>query len=197
VGADFVTVRKGRGRVHLAVGLAPGETVETLCDKRFEAGAVEASDLDVDCQSCLRRQNDPGRVSSAFFEGGRGSALLELSLQQARERRTAVPSPIEAEPNPPAPRRVPHLTVVPSQRSEQTERRAAAAPPGTAPAARPVSDPRPAEPEPAGLPPGFYRTPAGVLLRVGGHAERPRLERRSGNRVRIVAGDVEVDVPPG
>ncbi len=195
--ADFVTVRKGKGRIHLAVRLAPGEPVETLCAKHFGPGVMEAIDRAADCQACLRRLADPGRVSNAYFEGGRGSALLELSLKQARER-----GPVASEGRQPptqpsepgsgtVPRGAPRLTIVPSGRPER-QRRGDPAEARSAPAQRV----QPAEPAPKTLPPGVYRTPAGVVVRVGGPIERPRLERRQGARVRMIAGDVELDVPP-
>lgn len=71
-----------------------------LCDRHFEPGEIQSVEMEADCQACLRRLADPGRVSSALFEGGRGGALLELSLQQAREHR-----PNLAEPSKPRPGR--------------------------------------------------------------------------------------------
>ena len=188
-GADFVSIRKGKGRVHLAVGVSPGLPVETLCDKEFAPDDVQTVDLEADCQACLRRQADPGRVSSAFFQGGRGGALLELSLQQARERRRDG-EPVR-EPSPSPRRAAPHLTIVPSERAEPVARKAA---PETPPPPKPTSVP---EPDATDLAPGVYRTPAGTVIRVGPRTEKPRLERRRGDLVRMLGGDVIVDVPPG
>lgn len=190
MGVDFVSIRKGKGRIHLAVAVAPGQPVDCLCDKAFGPGEVAVVEQAPDCQACLRRSADPGRVSSALFAGGRGSALLEMSLQQARERHSSA----QEAPSKPT-RRMPaqpHLTIVPSERPEHRPRPAPEQPPPT-PA---ESLAKPAAPEATALSRGLYRTPGGVVIRVGVHVERARLERRRGDRVRIVAGDVDIDVPP-
>lgn len=189
---ELVSIRKGRGRIHLAVTAAPGHPVETLCAKIFPPDAVAVVVEAADCHACRRRQSDPGRVSSALFEGGRGSALLEMSLLQARERRKESSEPATASEPRPA-RRPPHLTIVPSERPEPRPRPA----PESAPATPAESLAKPAAPEATALARGLYRTPGGVVIRIGVHSAQPRLERRPGNRVRIVAGDVDIDVPPG
>ena len=86
-GLDLDRVRKGKGRIHLtAPGAGAGE-VRTLCGQTLAVGAYEVVETEADCSICVRRRRDPAIVSSAYFTGDAGSRLLELSLEQARQRR--------------------------------------------------------------------------------------------------------------
>jgi hypothetical protein len=107
IGLDLDRVRKGKGRIHLtAPGAGTGE-VRTLCGQTLPAGSYEVVAEDADCSICLRRQKDPALVSGAYFSGDAGSRLLELSLEQARQRReeraTAQPATSKKPASPPPP----------------------------------------------------------------------------------------------
>lgn len=115
IGLDLDRVRKGKGRIHLtAPGAGPSE-VRTLCGQTFPPGSYEVMGEEADCSICLRRQKDPALVSGAYFTGDAGSRLLELSLQQARQRReereSAAPPATPPKPKavPPAPPPEPKL----------------------------------------------------------------------------------------
>jgi hypothetical protein len=87
IGLDLDRVRKGKGRIHLtAPGAGSGEA-RTLCGQTLAAGAYQVVEAEADCSICIRRRRDPAIVSSAYFTGDAGSRLLELSLEQARQRR--------------------------------------------------------------------------------------------------------------
>jgi ribosomal protein L14 len=77
-------VQKKGGRIHLAVPGTTDADVRTLCSKLLAAGDYREVGDEADCQLCRKRRSDPALVSSAFFEGDRGSQLLEMSLAQAR-----------------------------------------------------------------------------------------------------------------
>jgi hypothetical protein len=182
-GLELDRVRKGKGRIHLtAPGAGSGE-VRTLCGQTFPPGVYEVVEADADCSFCLRRQNDPAIVSSAYFTGDAGSRLLELSLEQARQRRE------ERESAPPPARRT-----------------AASAPPPA-----PSTPPKPPEPEvpsrlgeleTAGMKKfsdNVYLAPGGAIVRLDGdrvvevvYEGKVQAERtRFGLRVRF--GDLVAD----
>jgi hypothetical protein len=75
------------GRVHLAPHVPTSGPVVTLCGQTFAEGTYRAADAEADCRNCLRRRDDPGRVSSAFFQSDVGAELLQRSLEQARAAR--------------------------------------------------------------------------------------------------------------
>lgn len=115
IGLDLDRVRKGKGRIHLtAPGAGSGEA-RTLCGQTLAAGAYEVVEAEADCSICIRRRRDPAIVSSAYFTGDAGSRLLELSLEQARQRRderdtaraVEPPSTRTAAPTPAAPKAPP------------------------------------------------------------------------------------------
>ena len=54
--------------------------VETLCERHFEPSEYELTDLEPSCAACLRRREDPSRLSNAMFGSDLGARLLELSL---------------------------------------------------------------------------------------------------------------------
>jgi hypothetical protein len=77
--------------VHLTAS-ADGATVHTLCGRTIEAEDAAAVEVEeTDCGLCLRRRDDPARVSAALFAEGRGAELLERSLREAPPRRLASP----------------------------------------------------------------------------------------------------------
>src|SRR5215469_12271364 len=87
VGIELEPVRrKTGGRVHLTPHVPDSGPVVTLCGQTFAEGTYEAADAEADCRNCLRRRDDPARVSSAFFESDVGAELLQRSLEQARAR---------------------------------------------------------------------------------------------------------------
>ncbi len=201
-GVELVHVRKGKQRVHLTPGVSPGAPVHTLCGKELGAEA-EVTEAPVDCQACLRRQNDPAAISSAFFRDDSGSRLLELSLEAAKARREGRPD----------------LRVVPNQRvrpaAQPPKQGQPAARPGAAgaqagegahsPAAPEVSGPR-GELDLTGLrhfSADVYLTPAGVIVRMDGErivevvteTKGQLLRTRTGYRIRF--GDLVVEATEG
>lgn len=174
------------GRVHLAPGVPETGDAVTLCGQRLRAGAYRTAEAEVDCRTCLRRRDDPGRISSAFFESDAGTELLERSLQEARARRdrgpapaagalpaAAGPAPMSTPPPPsPAPPAPPGRPVIPELRSGTPLRRA------------------------------FERvwvSPEGVVIRTAdGSAQHvtfngPADVRRRGGRLTIHLGDVTLE----
>src|SRR5215472_484512 len=109
VGIELEQVRRRTGgRVHLTPHVPDSGPVVTLCGQTFAEGTYEATDAVADCRNCLRRRDDPARVSSAFFQSDVGAELLQRSLEQARarqreERRAPqAPEPHRTEPRRPA-----------------------------------------------------------------------------------------------
>jgi hypothetical protein len=163
VGIELEPVRrKTGGRVHLTPHVPDSGPVTTLCGQTFAEGTYEAAAAEADCRNCLRRRDDPARVSSAFFQSDVGAELLQRSLEQARARQRE-----ERRPPPPA---VPAPT--------PTAEGGGAAP--KRPASRPAP-PRadPPQPEVRELRsrtvlrptfPNVYLSPDGVILRVSGGA---------------------------
>lgn len=153
VGIELEQVRRRTGgRVHLTPHVPDSGPVVTLCNQTFAEGTYEATDAEADCRNCLRRRDDPARVSSAFFQSDVGAELLQRSLEQARARQR------EERPAAPAPERV-----------RADARRAAPKPP----------PPRPAPPQPEVRElrsrtalrqtfPDVYLSPEGVIVRVAG-----------------------------
>jgi hypothetical protein len=165
--------RKTGGRVHLTPRVPRSGPVTTLCGKTLAAGAYVAVEAAADCASCVRRSTDASRISSAFFAQDEGSELLRLSLEQARFRK-----------------------------------------PGSN--ARPALVPKPAPPRPAPVPErigelvtagfkaagnGVWRSPAGVVVRMGGDGRKRFAElifdgatllTRGDQGMTLRSGDVEV-----
>jgi hypothetical protein len=170
---------KSGGRIHLTPRIPKTGTVTTLCGQVLGDGAFAATDAVADCANCIRRSKDQSRISSAFFEQDEGSELLRLSLEHARQRQPKSKERAAAE-------RKPVLRVVPP-------------PP-----------PPPAEPEDVGelIVDGFkssgngvWRSPAGVIVRMGGPRrdlfaelvyEGEVVVKREGDELVVRAGDVEV-----
>ena len=172
--------RKSGGRIHLTPRLPKAGPVTTLCGQVLGDGAYAGTDAVADCANCIRRSKDQSRISSAFFEQDEGSELLKLSLEHARQRTPAKGgSDVAAE-------RRPVLRVVPP------------------------SPPPTAEPEETGelVADGFkssgngvWRSPAGVIVRMGGPRRQAFAElvyegevvaKREGGGLVLRAGDVEV-----
>src|SRR6266545_834791 len=97
VGIELERLRRtSGGRVHLAPHVPASGPVVTLCGQTFAEGTYQRTEAEADCRNCLRRRDDPARVSSAFFQSDVGAELLQRSLEQARARRKeerAAPSP--------------------------------------------------------------------------------------------------------
>lgn len=145
-GLDLLSVRKGRGRVHLTPARTADGIVHTLCGKQLAEASV--TDDRPDCQACLRRETDPAILSSTFFNQDEGSRLLELSLVAAQRRREGRPD----------------LRLVPAPRPP-----AAAAPPPPPP--QPPPPERRGELRLAGLrefADSVYVSPGGVIVRLEG-----------------------------
>jgi hypothetical protein len=158
-GLELVHVRKGRGRIHLTPIVPSEGPVHTLCGKELEGG-VEVTQEDADCQLCLRRQDDPAVVSSAFFRDDEGSRLLELSLEAATRRREGRPD-LKVVPSPPEP--TGSRPVAPATRGRESEPHAGAEP-QAAPAPR-------GELDLTGMrlfSEDVYLTPGGVIVRMQG-----------------------------
>jgi len=173
--------RKSGGRIHLTPRIPKSGPVTTLCGQVLGEGAYTGTESVADCANCIRRSRDQSRISSAFFEQEEGSELLRLSLEQARGRErparqgsAAAAKPAERRP---VLRVVPSTPEVPSELGEL------------------VTDGFKA----AG--PGVWRSPGGVLVRMGG-PNRDRFAElvyegqvvatRESGGLRIKAGDVEV-----
>jgi hypothetical protein len=202
---DLARVRKGKGVVHLTVRASAGEPVETLCERTFQPGEYEVTEAEASCALCIRRSENPARLSNAMFGQDLGSKLLELSLGQVRKRPPE--EPVEKKPEKASP---PRLTVV-STAPEHDRReppRAEDSPPAKPPEVI-ETGPRQA----AGLDLSRfeklgrdrYRSRGGVIIRIvlregggwdiadlefGGEA---RLEQLADGRIRLRLGDLRVE----
>ena len=174
--------RKSGGRIHLTPRVPRSGSVTTLCGQTLAEGSYTAVDSEADCANCIRRSNDPSRISGAFFEQEEGSELLRLSLEQARSRK-------------------PDLRVLPSPHAERDK-------PVVWPAAKPPPETIPNEVgelvtrgfKPSGE--GVWRSPQGVIVRMRKHGKEWRFSElvfegsiiatRVEGGIRIKAGDVEV-----
>src|SRR5258708_5392915 len=78
--------RKTGGRIHLTPRVPKSGPVTTLCNQTLAAGTFTAVEVEADCSNCIRRSQDQGRISGAFFAQDEGSELLRLSLEQAKFR---------------------------------------------------------------------------------------------------------------
>ena len=180
-GLELTSVQKGRDRVHLAVAVAAGEPVRTLCGKELPAGSAREVEVEADCSICQRRRKDPAAVSSAFFMGDAGERVLELSLRQAQARALAreqrpVPAPQ------PERRPRPRLAVRPAAQREP----------------EPPSEPRRVgELDASGLrefSEGVFVAPGGLVVRLEGGriaevvGEGPYQVLRRGDRLILKAG---------
>ena len=184
--------------VHLSVLADPERPVETLCERRFDAGEFEVTELEASCAACRRRREDPARISNAMFGSDLGSTLLELSLGNARKRpedQKADDRAARAEP--------PRLRVISTTPEGERPARSDTPPAATPPAAK-AAPPRPMGLDLSGFEPAgedAYRSPGGVLVRVvrrdGGwdvaaveFAGESRLEQLADGRIRVRIGDL-------
>lgn len=171
--------RKTGGRVHLTPRVPSSGAVTTLCGQTLGGGTYVSIDTGADCANCIRRSTDPSRISAAFFEQDEGSELLRLSLEQARFRKPASKS---------RPGLVPNKSVA---RSE--------------PQSVPAVPERVGELVTAGFKAsgnGVWRSPAGVVVRMGGEGrmrfaeltyDGATLITRDDLGIRLRVGDVEVN----
>jgi hypothetical protein len=182
--------------VHLTVLADAARPVETLCERRFEPAEYELTDLEPSCAACLRRREDPSRLSNAMFGSDLGARLLELSLSNAPKR----PEDARADERAAAaePPRLRVITTEPAGREAPPE---------------PAAPPKTGRPRPMGLDlaafedlgGGRYRSPGGVVLRVvkrdgGGwdvaeveFAGATGLEQLADGRVRVKIGDLRFE----
>ena len=174
--------RKSGGRIHLTPKVPRSGPVTTLCGQNLAAGTFAGVETAADCTNCLRRSQDPSRISGAFFAQDEGSELLKLSLEQARLRKPAPQAstpPASAPDKPvawPAPKPPPE--VIPDQLGELVTR-----------GFRPSGE-------------GVWRSPGGVVVKMKKHGKTWRFEElvfegsiiatRVGDGLRLKAGDVEV-----
>ena len=177
--------RSSGGRIHLTPRVPRSGPVTTLCGQTLAAGTFGAVEVAADCTNCIRRSQDQGRISGAFFAQDEGSELLRLSLEQAREHKPApkeTPRPA-AEPRVVWPAAKPPPEAIPDQLGELATR-------GFKPSGE-----------------GVWRSPGGVIVRMRKHGKEWRFDElvfegsivatRDGDGVRIKAGDVEVSPAAG
>ncbi len=174
--------RKTGGRIHLTPRVPKTGPVTTLCGQTLAAGTFAAAETTADCTNCIRRSQDQGRISGAFFAQDEGSELLRLSLEQAKFRK---PTRGDAPPRPGAPERPvvwptakPPAEIIPDQLGELITR-----------GFRPSGE-------------GVWRSPGGVVVKMRKRGKEWRFEElvfegaviatRIDEGVRLKAGDVEV-----
>lgn len=180
--------RRSGGRIHLIPHVPESGVAVTLCEQRLAEGTYQATDAEADCRNCIRRKDDPARVSGAFFQSELGSELLERSLAQVRARGLQGPGRARLQPTP--------AVQQPVAGPEQE--------PTPVPAQPPVEPPQIAELRSA--PPlrrafeNVYVSPSGVMLRLGRDGSLAhvtfsgRIEiRRRGNELTVRIGDVVLE----
>jgi hypothetical protein len=179
--------RKTGGRIHLTPRVPRGGPVTTLCNQTLAAGTYSAVEDEADCTNCIRRSEDQGRISGAFFAQDEGSELLRLSLEQAKFRK---PQRAGDSPRPGAPERPvvwptakPPPEVIPDRLGELVTR-----------GFRPAGE-------------GVWRSPGGVVVKMRKQGKEWRFEElvfegsviatRVDDGIRVRAGDVEVNPTDG
>jgi hypothetical protein len=173
--------RKTGGRIHLTPRVPRSGTVTTLCGQALAAGTFSAVETGADCSNCIRRSQDQGRISGAFFAQDEGSELLKLSLEQAKFRKPQrADSPRPEAPDKPVvwPTAKPPPEAIPDRLGELVTR-----------GFRPAGE-------------GVWRSPGGVVVRMRKHGKEWRFEElvfegsviatRVDEGIRLKAGDVEV-----
>jgi hypothetical protein len=174
--------RKSGGRIHLTPKVPHSGPVTTLCGQTLADGTYSAMQDEPDCANCIRRSNDPARISGAFFAQEEGSELLRLSLEQVKSRK-------------------PNLRVLPGSGAERDR-------PVVWPAPKPppeIIPDRLGELVTRGFKPsgeGLWRSPQGVIVRMRKHGQEWRfvelvfegsvVTTRVEGGIRVRAGDVEV-----
>jgi hypothetical protein len=173
--------RKTGGRIHLTPRVPRSGPVTTLCGQTLAAGTFSAVDTEADCSNCIRRSQDQGRISGAFFAQEEGSELLRLSLEQAKFRKPSRgESPRPGTPEKPVvwPTAKPPPEAIPDRLGELVTR-----------GFRPAGE-------------GVWRSPGGVVVRMRKHGKEWRFEElvfegsviatQVDDGLRVRAGDVEV-----
>jgi hypothetical protein len=173
--------RKTGGRIHLTPRVPRSGAVSTLCGQALAAGTFSAVEAGADCSNCIRRSQDQGRISGAFFAQDEGSELLKLSLEQAKFRKPQrADSPRPEAPDKPVvwPTAKPPPEAIPDRLGELVTR-----------GLRPAGE-------------GVWRSPGGVVVRMRKHGKEWRFEElvfegsviatRVDEGIRLKAGDVEV-----
>ena len=179
--------RKNGGRIHLTPRVPKSGAVTTLCGQTLATGTFAAVEDPADCTNCIRRSQDQGRISGAFFAQDEGSELLKLSLEQARQRRppTKPPTPTTAAPDKPVawPAPKPPPEVIPDELGELVTR-----------GFRPSGE-------------GVWRSPGGVVVKMKKQGKNQKeswkfeelvfegsiIATRAGEGIQVKAGDVEVN----
>lgn len=182
--------RRSGGRIHLIPHVPESGVAVTLCEQRLAAGTYQATDAEADCRNCLRRKDDPARVSGAFFQSELGSELLERSLAEIRAR---------AQQPPAGPRFQPAPAVQRPEASPEHE-------PISAPS-QPSAEPVPHIAEVRSAPPlrrafeNVYISPSGVMLRLGRDGRLAHVTfngridiRRRGPELTVRIGDVVLEL---
>jgi hypothetical protein len=173
--------RKTGGRIHLTPRVPKSGPVTTLCGQTLAAGTFAGAAGAADCTNCIRRSQDQGRISGAFFAQDEGAELLKLSLEQARLRRPPTKPPTPAAPDKPVawPAPKPPPEVIPDELGELVTR-----------GFRPSGE-------------GVWRSPGGVVVKMKKVGKTWKFEElvfegsiiatRAGEGIRVKAGDVEVN----
>src|SRR5260221_10188451 len=156
--------------------------VTTLCNQTLAAGTFAGVEAEADCSNCIRRSQDQGRISGAFFAQDEGSELLRLSLEQAKFRN---PTRGDSPRRPGAPEKPvvwptakPPPEVIPDQLGELVTR-----------GFRPAGE-------------GVWRSPGGVVVKMRKRGKEWKLEElvfegsiiatRIDNDLRLKAGQLEI-----
>jgi len=177
--------RKTGGRIHLTPRVPKSGQVTTLCGQTLAAGTFAAVETPADCTNCIRRSQDQGSISGAFFAQDEGSELLKLSLEQARLRRPPTRPATPAAPDRPVawPAPKPPPEVIPDELGELVTR-----------GFRPSGE-------------GVWRSPGGVIVKMRKQGKKQNepwkfeelvfegsiIATRAGEGIRVRAGDVEVN----
>jgi len=210
--------RKSGGRIHLTPHVPETGTVVSLCNQSFAEGTYQKTEAEADCRNCLRRRDDPARVSTAFFQSDVGSELLQRSLEQALARRAGR----HTEPSPatgvPATSTAPGVPAKPASRGAKPGKGPPAPGPPVAgqPEAPTAAGPRPAPPPSRQAPvirelrsriplrkrfENVFTSPQGVIVRVSrdGSVDHVTFDgpvdiRRRAGVITVRAGDVVLEL---
>jgi hypothetical protein len=174
--------RKSGGRIHLTPRVPKSGPATTLCGQTLAAGTFSAVEAEADCTNCIRRSQDQGRISGAFFAQDEGAELLKLSLEQARLRKPPTKeTPPPSDPDKPVawPAPKPPPEVIPDELGELVTR-----------GFRPSGE-------------GVWRSPGGVVVKMKKQGKAWKFEElvfegaiiatRTAEGIRLKAGDVEVN----
>jgi hypothetical protein len=214
--------RKSGGRIHLTPHVPETGTVVSLCNQSFVEGTYQKTEAEADCRNCLRRRDDPARVSTAFFQSDVGSELLQRSLEQALARRAGRHTELSPATGVPA-TTAPGVPAKPASRAGRPEKAPPAPGPPVAgqpvagqpeapPAAGPRAAPPPSRPAPvirelrSRIPlrktfENVFTSPQGVIVRVSrdGSVDHVTFDgpvdiRRRAGVITVRAGDVVLEL---